>query len=334
MTVERRATPILTVDNLKTYFSLREGWLKAVDGVSFTIDQGEIVGMVGESGCGKSVCAHSILRLLKTPPANLSGRIEFKGTDLLSVSNSEIRKIRGGHISMIFQDPMISLNPVLTIGRQISETMILHQDLSRAEARSRSVELLEMVGIPGAEKRARQYIFQLSGGMRQRVMIAMALSCQPEILIADEPTTALDVTIQAQILELIKEMNRKLGTAVLLITHDLGVVAGYTQRVMVVYAGKIVETASTKTIFSRPWHPYTIGLMGAIPRMGKAQDGYLANIKGSPPSLIGLEKACAFHSRCQYAMEECLNQVPEFVETEPGHFVRCFNPRFDRRQDL
>jgi oligopeptide transport system ATP-binding protein len=327
MTAIQDAAPLLAIDNLRTYFGLRQGQLKAVDGVSFTMKKGEIVGMVGESGCGKSVCAHSILRLVKTPPASISGRVGFRGTDLLSISNSEMRKIRGKHISMIFQDPMISLNPVLTIGRQVSETIILHQGLSRAQARSKSVELLEMMGIPQAEKRIRQYIFQLSGGMRQRVMIAMSLSCQPEILIADEPTTALDVTIQAQILELIKEMNQKLGTAVLLITHDLGVVAGYTQRTMVVYAGKIVESAPTKTIFRHPWHPYTIGLMGAVPRLGKDQNDFLANIQGAPPSLVDLSETCAFQPRCPYAAGECLTKVPRLIETESGHFVRCLFPR-------
>jgi oligopeptide transport system ATP-binding protein len=329
MTGIQDSAPLLAIDNLRTYFGLRQGLLKAVDGVSFTMREGEIVGMVGESGCGKSVCAHSILRLVKTPPARINGRIEFKGTDLLSISNSEMRKIRGKHISMIFQDPMVSLNPVVTIGRQISEALILHQGLSRTQARSRSMELLEMVGIPQAEKRIRQYIFQLSGGMRQRVMIAMSLSCQPEILIADEPTTALDVTIQAQILELIKEMNQRLGTAVLLITHDLGVVAGYTERTMVVYAGKIVESASTKTIFSHPWHPYTIGLMGAVPRVGKDQKDFLANIQGAPPSLIDLTDVCTFQPRCLYATEKCLTEVPDLKEVEPGHFVRCLFPRLE-----
>jgi oligopeptide transport system ATP-binding protein len=329
MTGIQDSAPLLAIDNLRTYFGLRQGLLKAVDGVSFTMREGEIVGMVGESGCGKSVCAHSILRLVKTPPARINGRIEFKGTDLLSISNSEMRKIRGKHISMIFQDPMVSLNPVLTIGRQISEALILHQGLSRTQARSRSVELLEMVGIPQAEKRIRQYIFQLSGGMRQRVMIAMSLSCQPEILIADEPTTALDVTIQAQILELIKEMNRRLSTAVLLITHDLGVVAGYTERTMVVYAGKIVESAPTKTIFNHPWHPYTIGLMGAVPRVGKDQNDFLANIQGAPPSLVDLTDACAFQPRCLYGTGECLTEVPELKEIETGHYVRCLFPRLE-----
>lgn len=329
MTGIQDSAPLLAIDNLRTYFGLRQGLLKAVDGVSFTMREGEIVGMVGESGCGKSVCAHSILRLVKTPPARIDGRIEFKGTDLLSISNSEMRKIRGKHISMIFQDPMVSLNPVVTIGRQISEALILHQGLSRTQARSRSVELLEMVGIPQAEKRIRQYIFQLSGGMRQRVMIAMSLSCQPEILIADEPTTALDVTIQAQILELIKEMNRRLSTAVLLITHDLGVVAGYTERTMVVYAGKIVESASTKTIFNHPWHPYTIGLMGAVPRIGKDQNDFLANIQGAPPSLIDLTDVCAFQPRCLYGTGECLTEVPELKEIETGHYVRCLFPRLE-----
>jgi oligopeptide transport system ATP-binding protein len=323
------SAPLLAIDNLRTYFGLRQGLLKAVDGVSFTMRQGEIVGMVGESGCGKSVCAHSILRLIKIPPARINGRIEFRGTDLLSISNSEMRKIRGKHISMIFQDPMVSLNPVLTIGRQISETLILHQGLSKTQARLRSVELLEMVGIPQAEKRMRQYIFQLSGGMRQRVMIAMSLSCQPEILIADEPTTALDVTIQAQILELIKEMNQRLSTAVLLITHDLGVVAGYTERTMVVYAGKIVESAPTKTIFNHPWHPYTIGLMGAVPRVGKEKNEFLANIQGAPPSLVNLTDVCAFQPRCLHAAEKCLTEVPELQEREQDHFVRCLFPRLE-----
>jgi oligopeptide/dipeptide ABC transporter ATP-binding protein len=318
--------PLLSVENLKTHFHLREGRLKAVDGVSFQMNEGEILGMVGESGCGKSVCAHSLLRLVKTPPAQLSGRVLFRGTNLLEISKARMRRIRGRHISMIFQDPTVSLNPVLTVGRQISEALILHQGFSRSRAAARGKELLEMVGIPHPEKRYRQYAFQLSGGMRQRVMIAMALSCQPEILLADEPTTSLDVTIQAQILELIKEMNGRLGTAVLLITHDLGVVAGYTERVMVVYAGKIVETASTKTIFKHPWHPYTLGLMGAVPHMQENQEAYLVNIRGTPPSLIGLGEGCAFYARCDYADERCQKETPALSELETGHFVRCFNP--------
>ena len=319
-------TPLLSVENLKTHFQLREGVLKAVDGMSFDMIKGEILGMVGESGCGKSVSAHSLLRLLKTPPAKSTGSINFRNQNLLEISQSEMRKIRGRHISMIFQAPLVSLNPVFTIGRQISESLILHRGFGRVKAKKEGVELLDMVGIPQPEKRMGQYVFQLSGGMRQRVMIAMALSCQPEILLADEPTTALDVTIQAQILELIKEMNTRLGTSVLFITHDLGVVAGYTSRVMVVYAGKIVEMASTMKIFKHPWHPYTLGLMGAVPSISNDQDAYLANIEGAPPSLVGLSDKCAFYPRCSYAIDDCTSQSPFLMEFEPGHLVRCFNP--------
>ncbi len=318
--------PILKVESLRSHFHLREGVLKAVDNVSFAVMSGEIIGVVGESGCGKSVLAHSILRLLKSPPAVCSGKIEFKGDNLLKLSKNEMRKIRGSRISMIFQDSLVALNPVLKIGRQISEAILLHQNKTRVEARKRSIELLEMMNIPNPQKRYNQYIYQLSGGMRQRAMIAMGLSCQPDILLADEPTTALDVTTQAQILELIKRMNEHLGTAVILITHDLGVVAGYTKRVLVFYAGKAVETASTRTIFKNPWHPYTTGLMGAVPRLNEAEESELVNIPGTPPSLVGLDDGCAFYPRCFKAEEVCSKQTPELQELETGHSVRCFFP--------
>ncbi|MCP4750589.1 MAG: ABC transporter ATP-binding protein [Proteobacteria bacterium] len=317
---------LLKAKNLKTYFHLRQGILKAVDDVSFELSAGEIAGIVGESGCGKSVLAHSIMRLLKSPPALCSGELLFKGTDLMKLGQNKMRRIRGGKISMIFQDSLVSLNPVVKIGAQLSETLLLHRGISRKEAKRQSIELLEMMSIPNPEKRYGQYICQLSGGMRQRVMIAMGLSCRPDILLADEPTTALDVTTQAQILDLMKEMNRKFGTAVLFITHDLGVVAGYTQRVMVFYAGKIVESAVTKTIFRRPEHPYTVGLMNAIPRVGKDKKAVLANIRGTPPSLIDPEDGCSFYPRCDYAQDRCRNTTPVLKEAEPGHLVRCHFP--------
>jgi len=318
--------PILKVDALRSYFYLRGGTLKAVDNVSFEVIPGELIGIVGESGCGKSVLAHSLMRLLKTPPAICSGRIEFDGKDLLKLSKNEMRKIRGSRISMIFQDSLVALNPVLKIGRQIAETILLHQNKTWAEAIKRSMELLEIMNIPNPEKRINQYIYQLSGGMRQRVMIAMGLSCQPDILLADEPTTALDVTTQAQILELIKEMNQQLGTAVILITHDLGIVAGYTQRVLVFYAGKIMETAPTRTIFKKPWHPYTIGLIGAVPRLTETDASELVNIPGAPPSLINLGEGCAYSSRCFKAEGICSKETPELREIERGHSVSCFFP--------
>ena len=317
---------LLDIKELSTHFHIREGVLKAVDKVSFFLDSGEIVGIVGESGCGKSVLAHSIMRLMKSPPAQCTGNIEFKGVDLLQISQNDMRKVRGKQISMIFQDSLVSLNPVLKIGRQISEVLMLHQNLNKAQARNRSIELLELMQIPNPENRYNQYIFQLSGGMRQRVMIAMGLSCQPDILLADEPTTALDVTVQAQILELIKEMNQRLGTAVVLVTHDLGIVAGYTKRVMVFYAGKIVEVASTKTVFKDPRHPYTLGLIGAVPQLTDDRNSHLANISGSPPSLVNPADECAFFPRCTRALDKCRTREPELEEIAPNHMVRCYNP--------
>ncbi len=318
--------PILKVDALRTHFHLREGVLKAVDNVTFNVMPGEMIGIVGESGCGKSVLTHSIMRLLKMPPAVCTGSIEFDGQELLTLPKNEMRKIRGGRISLIFQDSLVALNPVLKIGRQIAEAILLHQNKTRAQARKRCIELLALMNIPNPEKQVGRYIHELSGGMRQRAMIAMGLSCQPDILLADEPTTALDVTTQAQILDLIKEMNSQLGTAVILITHDLGIVAGYTQRVMVFYAGKVVEAAATAAIFKYPRHPYTIGLMGAVPHLSDSGETDLVNIPGSPPSLLNPDEGCAFYPRCSRAENKCRHQSPELEELEPGHSVRCFFP--------
>jgi oligopeptide/dipeptide ABC transporter ATP-binding protein len=322
---------ILEIEDLRTYFFTRDGVVRAVDGVSYNLAKGETLGVVGESGCGKSITALSILRLIQSPPGRIvGGEIRFQGVDLLDRTEEEMRRLRGNEISMIFQEPMTSLNPVLTIGRQIAETLMLHQGLSRRAAFDRAVEMLELVRIPEAERRIRQYPHELSGGMRQRVMIAMALSCNPKILIADEPTTALDVTIQAQILHLIQELKEQLGTAVILITHDLGVVAETAQRVVVMYAGRKVEEASVEELFAAPLHPYTRGLMAAVPRLGSSlgdERHRLAEIPGIVPSLRDAAPGCSFAPRCAFATERCRTEFPPTELPRPAHSVACWNWR-------
>ena len=317
---------ILEVKNLQTYFTVREGLAKAVDGVSFRLHRGETLGLVGESGCGKTVSSLSILRLLDEPPARYhGGEIFFEGQDLLTIGESEMQRIRGNAISMIFQEPMTSLNPVIRIGRQIDEVLHKHLALSSAQARQRAVELLGMVGIPSPASRFDAYPHQLSGGMRQRIMIAIALACDPHVLIADEPTTALDVTIQAQILDLMRQLQADLGTSILLITHDLGVIAEMADRVAVMYAGRIVEAADVRTIFNNPVHPYTQGLLRSIPRVDeKKRPRRLKEIPGRVPNLFMLPKGCAFIDRCPFGDDRCRHRMPDLVEIETGHHVRCW----------
>ncbi len=316
---------VLEVKNLKTYFYTDEGVVKAVDGISFDLKFGETLGIVGETGSGKSVTALSVLRLIPQPPGKIvSGEIIFDKKDLLKVSNKKLRSYRGNRISMIFQDPMTSLNPVYTIGNQIMESLIIHQKIDKKSAEKEAIKLLEMVGIAEVEKRLSSYPHEFSGGMRQRVMIAMAIANAPDILIADEPTTALDVTIQAQILELIDELKYKTNSSIILITHDLGVVAKYARRVMVMYAGKAVEYSTVDNIYYRPMHPYTIGLMNSITRLDKSKKERLKPIEGSPPSLIDMPRGCTFSNRCPYRKEECSRKFPPLVEVEEGHFVACF----------
>jgi oligopeptide transport system ATP-binding protein len=315
---------LLSVQNLRTYFDTRDGTVKAVDGVSFEIRAGETLGLVGESGCGKSVTAMSIMRLVPHPPGRTaSGEIWFDGRDLLKVSNEHMRHIRGREIAMIFQDPMTSLNPVLTIGRQITEALQLHLKMGPRQARNRAIELLQLVGIPAAARRVDDYPHQFSGGMRQRVMIAMALSCNPKLLIADEPTTALDVTIQAQILELIATLRREFNAAVLLITHDMGVVAGVSDRIVVMYAGKVAEMATTDDPFINPRHPYTLGLLNSIPRLDAQRRERLVPIEGLPPDLITLGDICPFSARCSFALDRCRAGVPDLREVAPAHRAAC-----------
>jgi oligopeptide/dipeptide ABC transporter ATP-binding protein len=320
----RRApgTPLLEIKNLKTHFFTRDGTVKAVDGVSMSVDDGKTLGLVGESGCGKSITAMSILRLIGRPGRIVEGEILLDGRDLVKLSESGIRDVRGNAISMIFQEPMTSLNPVYTCGDQISETVSLHLDLGRKESMARAVEMLRLVGIPDAKRRAGEYPHQLSGGMRQRVMIAMALSTNPELLIADEPTTALDVTIQAQILELMKEMRSKNQMAIILITHDLGVVAEMADEVVVMYAGKVVEKSDVATIFERPHHPYTKGLLASIPRLGDRRQR-LEVIKGMVPNPLNLPEGCLFKRRCPYAMPIC-DTAPPLQQVAPGQLSRCW----------
>jgi len=314
---EARGEPILSVRNLRTWFDTEYGVVKAVDDISFDVRKGEVLGLVGESGCGKSVTNLSLLRLVPTPPGRIAGgQILFNGRNLLEGDEEEIRLIRGGNISMIFQDPMTSLNPLLRISLQIAEALELHHGLSRKEAVAKAVELLKAIGIPDAESRARDYPHQFSGGMRQRVMIAMAISCNPDILIADEPTTALDVTIQAQILELIKGLSARNTMSVIMITHDLGVVAGICDRVCVMYAGKIVEKAGVDELFRDPKHPYTIGLLASIPRIDSAGKQRLHSIAGAPPNLVDLPAGCPFHPRCERGMDICTKAFPP--ETDFG----------------
>jgi len=315
----------LEVKNLQTYFYTKEGEVKAVDGLSYFIRKGESVGLVGESACGKSVSALSVLRLIPYPPGIIvGGEIIFQGQDLLQVSEEEMRHIRGNRIAMIFQEPTTSLNPVLTIRRQISESLELHRGLDKEQSLEETVRLLKLVGIPDAERRASGYPFHFSGGMQQRIMVAMALSCDPELLIADEPTTSLDVTVQAQLLEIIDDLRSRLGTAVLLITHNLGVVARYVDRVNVMYAGNLVETAPTDELYGNPKHPYTIGLLASVPRLDSERKESLRLIKGLPPNLSRLPGGCSFHPRCDYAFDRCRVESPTLEEVSPGHMRACF----------
>jgi len=319
---------LLDVRGLKTYFFTDEGVVRAVDGIDLYIDKGETLGVVGESGCGKSVTALSILRLIPQPPGRIvEGSITYSGRNLLGLTPAQMRKIRGKEISMIFQEPMTSLNPVFTVGEQIAEAVRLHEGLGRRDAMDKTVEMLRLVHIPNAERRVKEYPHQLSGGMRQRVMIAMALSCNPKLLIADEPTTALDVTIQAQILELLNELKAKLGMAIMLITHDMGVIAETAQRVVVMYAAQIVEEAPVKELFKEPLHPYTQGLLRSIPRIDLAatQKQKLEAIQGTVPTLRGEIKAgCRFAPRCQFAKPQYYENTPPLKEVRPGHKVACF----------
>jgi oligopeptide/dipeptide ABC transporter ATP-binding protein len=316
---------LLDIENLQTHFFTSAGVVKAVDGVSYTVDEGETVAVVGESGCGKSVTAMSILRLIPWPPGRIvGGAINFDGQDLLKLSEEEMRHIRGRDIGMIFQEPMTSLNPVLTIGLQLTETLLAHRDISEEKARERAIELLGMVGISEPERRLAQYPHHLSGGMRQRVVIAMALSCEPKLIIADEPTTALDVTIQAQILELMKELTKSMGVAMIVITHNLGVVARYADRVNVMYAGRIIESGTAQDIYYRPKHPYTLALLKSVPRMDQARQAKLDPVDGQPPDLSRLDGGCSFRARCRFATERCAQSYPPLEKISDTHHAACF----------
>jgi oligopeptide transport system ATP-binding protein len=319
------ATTMLEVNGLETRFYTQDGVVKAVNGISYKLDESETLAIVGESGCGKSVGVLSLLRLIPEPPGKItSGQAVFLGRDLLKMRKEEIRQIRGKDIAMVFQDPMTSLNPVLTIGRQITEALELHMDMDKRQARNRAIELLEMVNIPGAANRLDDYPHQFSGGMRQRAMIAMALSCMPQVLIADEPTTALDVTIQAQIVELVKQLRDDLGMAIIWITHDLGVVAGLAERVVVMYAGFIVEEASVRDLYGQPSHPYTLGLLGSLPRIDELRAQRLTSIEGMPPDLIALPEGCPFAARCDFVVDRCLTENPPLLQVTPGHKAACW----------
>lgn len=315
---------ILTITNLKTHFFTSKGMVPAVDGISLSMRSGSVLGLVGESGCGKSITALSILRLIPSPPGKIvNGRIEFAGRDLLKMNIKELHSIRGNEISMIFQEPMTSLNPVYTVGKQVMEILELHQKMSKKAAREKAIDMFEQVGIPEAAKRISSYPHQLSGGLRQRVMIAMALSCRPKLLIADEPTTALDVTVQAQILRLMRKLQQEMQSAILLITHDLGVVAEMCDEVAVMYAGKIMEQTNVDTLFEKPLHPYTLGLLKSIPKLYPDNER-LYSIKGLVPNLLALPVGCKFHPRCDFANDLCRTKEPELVESAPGHLVRCW----------
>jgi oligopeptide transport system ATP-binding protein len=323
---------LLEVKNLTTRFRTESSVVRAVSDVSYILEEGETLGVVGESGCGKSVHALSMLRLIPMPPGRIEkGEVLLRGQDLLKLSESEMQRVRGGKIAMIFQDPLTSLNPVLTIGRQITEALELHKEMSPGEARKRAAEMLALVGIPQAAQRLEDYPHQFSGGMRQRAMIAMALSCDPYILIADEPTTALDVTIQAQILDLVKRLRDQLGMAVIWISHDLGVVAGLARRVNVMYAGSIIETGGVKQIYTNPRHPYTLGLLGSIPRPGQAAGERLYSIQGEPPDLANLPTGCPFAPRCTFKVERCENEAPALKIVESGHLAACWEYERVRR---
>jgi oligopeptide transport system ATP-binding protein len=319
------AYQLLNVTDLETHFKTPEGVVHAVNGVSFTLEQGETLGVVGESGCGKSVTMLSCLRLIASPPGEIvAGKALFKEKDLLTMNLEEIRKIRGSRISMVFQDPMTSLNPVINIGKQLAEPLIEHLNMSGEQARKRSIELLELVGIPNADERLTDYPHQYSGGMRQRVMIAMALSCMPEILIADEPTTALDVTIQAQIVELVKRLRQEFGMAIVWITHDLGVVANIAQRVAVMYGGYIIEEAPVKELYANPSHPYTLGLIGSLPKLNETGHTRLYSIEGMPPVLYRKPQSCPFSPRCTWVNERCWSENPPLEAIDNGHRVACW----------
>ena len=317
--------PLLQVKDLRTHFYTEEGLVKAVDGVSYDVQEGETLALVGESGCGKSISALSLLKLIPIPPGRIvSGEVLFEGEDLMKLSEDEIRKIRGNRISMVFQEPMTSLNPVLTIGKQMTEALELHLKLNKEAATARAIQLLEMVGVAEAERRIVDYPHQFSGGMRQRVMIAMAMACNPKLLIADEPTTALDVTIQAQVLEVMARLSREFGTAVIIITHNLGVVARYADRVNVMYAGRIIEMASAAAVYADPRHPYTLGLLKSVPRLDQITDEKLIPIEGLPPDLGHLPPGCAFYARCTYRLDKCREEYPPLALVADNHYAACW----------
>ena len=321
---------LLEISNLTTHFFTQDGVVKAVDGINYDLEEGEVLGVVGESGCGKSVHALSIMRLVPSPPGRtIAGEVVFEGEDLLKMDDAEMRNIRGNRIAMVFQEPMTSLNPVLTIGRQLTETLELHQKMNKQQAKSRAAELLQTVGISDAARRLVDYPHQFSGGMRQRVMIAMALSCNPKLIIADEPTTALDVTIQAQILELMQDLARDFGTAMIIITHNLGVVARYAHNVNVMYAGKIIETGSALEIYHNPKHPYTLALLNSVPRLDASERIRLDVIEGLPPDLVNLAEGCSFAPRCKYVYDRCIDETPMLEDALPGHTTACW-----RHQEL
>ena len=316
---------LLDIRNLRTQFRTSAGVVKAVDGISYDVEEGETVAIVGESGCGKSVGAMSILRLIPDPPGRIvEGTIHFEGRNLLELDGEEIRQVRGAQISMVFQEPMTSLNPVLSIGHQLTETICLHLGSSEEEATNRALELLGLVGISDADRRLKQYPHHLSGGMRQRVMIALALSCDPKLIIADEPTTALDVTIQAQILELMKDLSRRLGVALIIITHNLGVVARYADRVNVMYAGKIVEMGTAEQVYHDPHHPYTVGLLASVPRMDLHRGRRLVPIEGQPPDLTRLDDGCSYRPRCRWAIDRCASEFPPLEDVGDGQVAACW----------
>jgi oligopeptide transport system ATP-binding protein len=316
---------LLEVKGLKTRFFTEDGVVNAVNGITYDLEEGEALGIVGESGCGKSVSVLSVMRLIPQPPGKIvGGEVFFEGRDLLKMDPEDVRKVRGNRMAMVFQDPMTSLNPVLTIGRQIDEALELHMGMDKHQARQRTVELLEMVGIPEAANRADDYPHQFSGGMRQRVMIAMALSCNPRVLIADEPTTALDVTIQAQITDLVKRLRDDIGMATIWITHDLGVVAGLAEKLIVMYAGYIVERASVKDVYGDPRHPYTIGLLGSLPRLDETRKKRLYSMRGLPPDLIDLKPGCPFAPRCDYVIDRCWEETPPLEPVAIGHEIACW----------
>jgi oligopeptide/dipeptide ABC transporter ATP-binding protein len=315
---------LLEVRDLSTHFHTQDGVVKAVEHASYQVDRGEVIALVGESGCGKTVSALSIVRLIQEPPGKIvSGQVYFNGTDLLKLSGQAIRKVRGSQIAMIFQEPMTSLNPVLTIGRQMTEALQLHRGMKRREATEEAVRLMERVGITEAERRVKDYPHKFSGGMRQRVMMAMAISCQPQLIIADEPTTAVDVTIQAQLLEMLHNITKDLNTAIILITHNLGIVARYARRVYVMYAGRIVETGSAQDVYHDPRHPYTVGLIASVPRLDEPRTARLVPIEGQPPDLIAPPLGCPFHPRCSRIQNQCKEGAYELVEVTPGHYTSC-----------